>query len=106
MAPPALIKHSCGQPKKYLEQVNIAAVLDICFLLDKCNIFINKNADVQSAQYITSRQKEIVGLFKKDVKIVTIKNIPSNAQIFNSHFIDEIKNPGTDKVSKKNWLVI
>lgn len=55
------------------------------------------------AQYITFRQKEIIGLLKKGVfKVITSKNVPSNAQIFNSCFVDRVKNAGTDKAYKKS----
>lgn len=81
--------------------------MDICFLIDKVDVFINKNTDVQLAQYTASRQKEIIGLYEKsDFKVTFIYDIPSNVQIFNSRFIDEIKNPSTNKVYDKIWLII
>lgn len=75
----ALVKHSRRQPRKHSEQVNIAIVLDICFLMNKFDLFVNKNANTQPAQYITSRQKKITGLFEKSVfKVFIIDDIPSN----------------------------
>ena len=89
-----------------MEQTNIAASSDICFLIDEFNIFI-KNANALSAQYTLFRQKKIAGQFEKSVfKLVTCVNISSYTEIFNSRFIDEIKHAGIDKVYEKNWLVI
>ena len=71
------------------------------------NVFINKNSNVYPAQYIIFRQKEIMGLLKKGIfKVVTSKNIPSNAQIFNSCFVDKVKNVVTDKAYEKSRLVV
>lgn len=78
--------------------------LDICFVIDEFDIFINKNAD---AQYIVFKQKEIVGLLKKKVfKVVTFEDVLSNTQIFNSRFVNKIKNLGIDKAYKKSRLVV
>ena len=102
----ASVKRSRGRPRNYPEQANIAAPSDICFLIDESDIFI-KNADAPPVQYTVSRQKKIAGLLKKDVfKVVTSADIPSNTQIFNSHFMDEVKYAGTDKAYEKNRLVV
>ena len=75
--------------------------------MDKFDVFINKNSDAHPAQYIVSRQKEITGLLEKGVfKVITSKDVPSNTQIFNSHFMDEVKNTSTDKAYEKSWLVV
>lgn len=75
--------------------------------MDKFDIFINKNANILSTQYTASRQKEITGLLEKGVlKVVTTEDIPSNTQIFNSYFVDEMKNSGTDKAYEKSQLVV
>lgn len=50
-----LVKRGCGQAKKYLNQANIGALLDICFLMNKFNIFINQNNNKKLAQYIASK---------------------------------------------------
>ena len=103
----ALVKRGCGQPRRYPEQANIVAPLDICFLIDKFDVFINKNSDAHLAQYTASRQKEITGLLEKGVfKIVTSKDVLSNTRIFNSQIVDKIKNAGIDKTYKKSWLVV
>lgn len=71
--------------------------LDIYFLINKFDTLTNRNM-------------EIAGLFKKDFskvitskKFVTLdkakhsKEILSNTQVFNSCFVNKIKNPGTYK---------
>ena len=102
----ASVKHGRGRLRKHLEQANIA-FSDICFVMDEFNVFTNKDANAQPPQYTASRQKEIAGLLEKGVfKVVTTEDIPSNSRIFNSRFVDEIKNPGTDKAYEKSRLVV
>lgn len=70
-------------------------------------MFINKNPDTQRVQYIASGQKEIAKLLEKSIfKVFTTEDISSNIQIFNSRFVDEIKNLDTDKAYDKSWLVV
>ena len=74
--------------------------------MDKFDIFI-KNIDMSSTQYTASRQRETAKILKKGVfKVVISANIPNNIQIFNSHFVDEIKHAGIDKAYKKSRLII
>lgn len=67
----------------------------------------------------TSGQKEIQKLpTKYTFKIVTFnkviipnnviipEEVPSSTQVFNSCFVDEIKDPYTDKAYKKSYLVV
>lgn len=102
-----LVKQGYGQDRKYSKQANTIVLSDICFLIDKFNAFINKNPSEKLVQYIASRQKEVAGLLEKRVfKFVTSDSISSNARIFNSCFVDKIKNLGTDKVYEKSWLFV
>lgn len=74
--------------------------------MNKFDAFI-KNADMELTQYTAFRQKKIAGLPEKGVfKVVITKDIPSNASIFNSRFVDKIKNPGIDKAYEKIRLVV
>lgn len=67
-----LYETSCKQLEKHSKQAKI--------VLDKLDIFINKDENAQLSQYSISRQKEIAGLFKKSVfKVVISKKILSNA---------------------------
>jgi hypothetical protein len=57
--------------------------------------------------FTESRQKEINGLFERGVfKIIDEADIPKGTRIFNSRFVDEIKNPGTDQAFEKSRLVV
>lgn len=101
------VKQSRKQPRKYPKQVNIITPLDICFLINKFDIFINKNTNIKPAKYIVFKHKKIVEIVEKSVfKVITIINILINVQIFNSCFVDKIKNRNINKAYKKNWLVI
>ena len=51
-----------------------------------------------------SRRKELNGLLEKGV--FEVVNIPQGVRIFNSRFVDEIKNAGTDKAFEKSRLVV
>ena len=58
-------------------------------------------------QFTASRQKEISGLLEKGVfKLVQFEDIPAGARVFNSRFVDEIKNAGTEKAFEKSRLVV
>lgn len=66
--------------------------------MNKFDVFINKNSGGKLAQYTVSKQKEVARLVEKYIfKIVTCDNTSSNAHVFNSYFVDKIKNPSTDK---------
>ncbi|MCJ1346234.1 hypothetical protein MMC31_004449 [Peltigera leucophlebia] len=93
-APSVSIKHDRGQPKEHPKPINIASPSDICFVMDKLDVFCNKEADSQLPQYTASEQK-----------VVTPGESPSNARVFNPGFVDEIQNPGTDKAYEKSRLV-
>ncbi len=71
---------------------------------DKLDTFINKYVDVQLS---TSGQKEIQGLLEKDVfQLVMPEEASSRKQVFNTRFIDNIKNPCANKTYEKNRLVV
>ena len=57
--------------------------------------------------FVESRQKEINGLLEKGVfEVVSISEVPKNIRIFNSRFVDEIKNIGTANAFEKSRLVV
>jgi hypothetical protein len=57
--------------------------------------------------YTDSRQKELNGLLEKGVfEVVNMADIPQGVRIFNSRFVDEVKNAGTDKAFEKSRLVV
>jgi hypothetical protein len=62
---------------------------------------------LQEPSYADSRQKEINGLLEKGVfQLVNIATVPQGTRIFNSRFVDHIKNKGTDQAFEKSRLVI
>lgn len=86
----------------HLKQVKIVS--------DKLDTYTNKHAD---APLSTSRQKEIQGLLKKDLfkvvtsdKVVMPEEVPSNTQVFNSCFVDDIKDLCIDKADEKSCSVV
>ena len=57
--------------------------------------------------FVESRQKEMNGLLEKGVfEVVSISEVPKNIRIFNSRFVDEIKNIGTANAFEKSRLVV
>lgn len=55
-----------------------------------------------STSFVESRRKKIDGLLEKDVfEVVPISDVPSGIGIFNSRFVDEIKNMGTATAFEK-----
>lgn len=57
--------------------------------------------------FVESRRKEINGLLEKGVfEVMPISNIPRDIRIFNSRFVDEVKNIGTSKAFEKSRLVV
>jgi hypothetical protein len=60
-----------------------------------------------TTQFSAFCQKKLAGLLEKGVfEITKLADIPQGVWLFNSHFVNEIKNPGTDKAFEKSWLVV
>ena len=102
MASSSPAKHGHGQSERQPKQVKIVS--------DKVDIFTNKHADVQLS---ASRQKKIQGLHKKDVfkvvtpnKVIPPEKFPNSIQVFNSRFVDNRKDPCTDKADEKSRPVV
>ncbi|EED12764.1 hypothetical protein TSTA_052850 [Talaromyces stipitatus ATCC 10500] len=59
------------------------------------------------AQFDQSQEKEINGLLENGVfEVIKVDDIPKGTRIFNSRFVNEIKNQGTDKAFEKSRLVV
>jgi hypothetical protein len=85
------IKRDRGRPRKYF-----ASIVNVIF-----NII---NVD---SSFIAFRQKEIVDLLEKGIFLsINKKNVSANVRIFNSRFVDEVKNSGTEKTFEKFRLVM
>jgi hypothetical protein len=76
------------------------------------SILIQEDFKTGTSEYISlpfaePRRKEINGLLEKGVfEIINMSDIPKDVRIFNSRFVDEIKNKGTDKAFEKSRLVV
>ncbi len=87
---PALLpaKRTRGRPRKH-QQITILLT----------------EADQTERQFQTSRQAEVLGLLEKGVfKVAHI--VPQGIRIFNSRFVNKVKNKGTDKAFIKSRLVV
>lgn len=72
--------------------------------LPDLTVFMTNEAPIQFA---SSRQKELSGLLGNGVfDIVKIVDIPPGIRIFNSRFVDEVKNAGTSDAFEKSRLVV
>jgi hypothetical protein len=90
------IKRDRDRFRKYL-----ASIANVIF-----NI-ININSSLIDSSFIAFRQKEIVDLLEKNVFLsVNKKNVSTNIRIFNSRFVDEVKNSDTEKTFEKFLLVM
>lgn len=81
--------------------------------------FTDADINDQLSQYSASSQKEITGLLEKNIfnivtpkefvtskEVITSEEVLSITQVFDSGFIDKIKNPGTYKTYRKSHLVV
>ena len=80
---------------------------------DETNISIFLQNDSQNdqllqlASFVESRKKEINDFFEKDCfEIVPAANLPREIKIFNSRFVDEIKNINTANAYEKSRLMM
>jgi Reverse transcriptase (RNA-dependent DNA polymerase) len=65
------------------------------------------NLTKPSLPFVESRRKEINGLLERGVfEIVNKSSVPDGVRIFNSRFVDEVKNPGTSQAFEKSRLVV
>jgi hypothetical protein len=85
---PQPVKRGRGRPRKY-------PLPDITAFLQG------------DGQFATSRQSEVAGLLEKGVfEVVDPETIPKGVRLFNSRFVDEVKNQGTDQAFEKSRLVV
>ena len=81
---PLPAKRPRGRPRKY---ANVTVLLQ------------------DDSQYQASRQSEVLGLLEKGVFEVAF-DVPKGIRIFNSRFVDEVKNKGTDEAFMKSRLIV
>ena len=88
-------KRGRGRPRKY---PLLTALTDITIFVQDEN---------KGHQFEASRQKELTGLLEKGVFEVTrLQDVPPGIRLFNSRFVDEVKNLGTSKAFEKSRLVV
>jgi hypothetical protein len=64
-------------------------------------------SDNNTTRFSASRQKEVNGLLEKGVfKVIHLLDVPQGVRLFNSRFVDTIKNEGTEKAFEKSRLVV
>jgi hypothetical protein len=87
------IKRDRGRSRKYFASI--------------VNVIFNIISIDSSSSFIGFRQKEIADLLEKGVFLSVNKgDVSSNIRIFNSRFVDEVKNPDTEKAFEKFRLVV
>ena len=95
-------KRGRGRPRKYPIQTNLLTLSDIRFMMDNSHY---DDINVKLPIYTLSRQKKILVLLEKGVfQVFNSKDMPVSIPVFNSQFVDEIKNAGIDKAFEKSWL--
>ena len=100
----ASIKRDRDRLRKYSIRINQTSS-DICFIMNDSNLFSVEN--IETSQFIAFRQKKISKLLEKEIfKIVNSENVFVDTHIFNSRFVDEIKNVDIDKLFEKSRLII
>ena len=93
-------KRGRGRPRKYSL---LTAIADVTVFAQD----LTKDNPKGNTQFTASRQKELTGLLAKGVfEIVKLSDIPAGIRLFNSRFVDEVKNKGTNKAFKKSRLVV
>ena len=100
---PPPIKRGRGRPRKQpIIQLEDQPDLSV-FLLNE----IDSPAPSPRTPYAESRRKEINDLLNKGVfDVIALTNVPTGVRLFNSRFVDEIKNPGTSAAFEKSRLVV
>jgi hypothetical protein len=95
---PALIpvKRGRGRPRKVRPDVT-------AYIQDPIEQF--DTDEIDQWLFEASRAKEVTGLIEREVFRVP-PTIPEYARIFNSRFVDELKNAGTTKEIEKSRLVV
>jgi hypothetical protein len=71
------------------------------------SVVIPKKTVTTYVQYEASRKKELDGLLERGVfEIVDKDDVPQGIRIFNTRFVDEVKNAGTPDAFEKSRLVV
>lgn len=69
--------------------------------------FYYHNINIRLFLYTLSRQNKILRLLNKRIfQVVNPRHVPVDIRVFNSRFVDEIKNTSTNKAFQKFRLVV
>jgi transposase InsO family protein len=105
LPPEQPVKRGRGRPRKYppistfLQEQEEELYIEITIFL--------QSDELQLQPFAASRLAEVTGLKEKGVfKIVLPEDVPIGIRIFDVRFVDEIKNPGTEKAFEKSRLVV
>jgi hypothetical protein len=99
LSPPAItpLKRGRGRPRKY-PLLTATTNIKVC---------IQENRTEGNTQFSASQQKELTRLLAKGVfNIVKLSEVPNRIRLFNSRFVNNVKNKGTDKAFEKSRLVV
>ena len=83
--------------------------LSECFHQDIIYLAVSLSTNLikSSLSFVESQHKKINELLERDVfEIVNKSSVSDSVCIFNSRFIDKVKNPGTSQVFEKSRLVV
>lgn len=109
---PPLARENSDQPSRNPRIRRLPArfqnLADVTIFLQDDHLLPSESAPFSaSGPFTESRQKEINGLMEKGVfRVVPISQVPRNTRIFNSRFVDKVKNIGTAAVYEKSRLVV
>ena len=91
------IRRGRKKSRKQISEKNFIFTSDIYFFSNILN----------HHPYVKSRKKKIIELIEKGIFIsVNKKKMSENMRIFNSRFVDKVKNVGTDSTFEKSHLVM
>ena len=91
------IRRGRGRSRKQVSGENFTFTSDIYFFSNTPN----------HHPYVKSRKKKMIGLIEKGIFIfVSKKEMSENMRIFNSRFVDEVKNVDTNSTFEKSRLVM
>ena len=95
------IRRGRERPRKQISGENFTSIFDIYF-------FSNANKPAPNHHpYVESRKKKMIELIEKKVFIsVSKKEMSENMRIFNSRFVNEVKNADTKSTFEKSRLII
>ena len=95
------IRRDRGRSRKQISEKNFIFTLDIYFFSN-----VNKST-FNHHSYVKSRKKKMIELIEKKIFIsVNKKKMSENMRIFNSRFVDEIKNVDTKSTFEKSRLMM